>query len=548
MDFEAEIELLQNQLQMSEMRNRHLQTQVDRSPTRRTGEDDSPSLRRMQKLERENYRLHDMLDDSAKKVSSLENSIRTGQLTLKELQTKSHEELYDLINSQEQSRKTLVQSHGSAINDLADAKAAFDDVKQHKAAVEVDLRDVTSELNDLRYQQEQEAANHAQLLQEFADLQIRLDGETGSLLDVQSSLSLYKARADEYFGKLEHAEITVLKATRAEQFAKTQARETEDACASIMAERKQTDAQIEDLQRHLQQSEERIEDLSADLEGAMQSKKRLQNELEDYRSQRAFDIEDKETSFEQTRRKYQHELATLSNELEMERESIIAAREDNSRLRDEIEELRNKWDDEVLNSSTWAKEKSRLEVMMQELNSSRDEAVSAHNEAQSRIVNLLGQVRGLRNDVDGIASDRDALMKEKKTLESRLAEHAERLEDLTRNDSPSIRNAAAIDRDLLELKAALAQQEDIVAAAVGKMRRADAFAQEMQKDIQTERDASVQLHKEKAALEKSMKDLQLRLLDAETKGTSSASQDVRFLNGRIQDVSFHSFQLQSIKY
>ena len=544
MDFEAELELLQNQLQMSEMRNRHLQTQLDQSPTRRSGQDDSPSLRRMQKLERENYRLHDLLDDSAKKVSALEHSIRTGQLTVKELQTKSHEELYDLINSQEQSRKALVQSHTHTVNELAEAKTAFDDIKQQKAVVEGELRDARSALDDLKYEQEQETANHAQLLQEFSDLQIRLDSETSKVLDAQSSLNLYKTRADEYFSKLEQAEIAVLKATRAEQFAKSQTRETEEACCTIMAERTQTDALIEDLQRQVQQHEERLEDLSADLDGALQAKKRLQNELEDYRSQRAIDIEDKEMGFEQTRKKYQNELAMLNNELEMERESIITVREENGRLREEIEELREKWDDEVLNSSAWAKEKSRLDVMMQELNGSREEAVAAHNEAQSRIVNLLGQVRSLRNDVDDIAFERDALLKEKRTLESRLADTAERLEELTQNESPSVRDAAANDRDLLELKAALAQQEDIVAAAVGKMRRAEAFAQETQKDIQTEREANVHLHKEKAGLEKNIKDLQLRLLDAETKGTSSASQDIRFLHGRIQEVSKRLFESQ----
>jgi myosin protein heavy chain len=528
---------------MSEMRNRHLQNQIDRSPTKSSWQDESPSVRRMQKLERENFRLHDMLDDSAKKVSALESSIRTGQLSLKEVQTKSHEELYDLINSQEQSRKSLAQAHNNVITELADAKTAFDDIKQAKANLDVMLRDANAELSDMQYEREQESGNHSQLLQEFADLQIRLDGETSKLLDANSSLALYKARADEYFCKLEQAEITVLKATRAEQFAKTQARETEETCASIMAERKTIDAQIEDLQRQTQQYEERIEDLSADLEGALQAKKRLQNELEDYRSQRACDIEDKETSMEQTRKKYQSELATLSNELEIERENVVYHREENGRLREEIEELRNKWDDEVLNSSTWAKEKGRLDVMMQELSTSRDEAVTAHNEAQSRIVNLLSQVRGLRTNVDDIVAERDAIIKEKKLVESRLAETTERLEDILRGESPSMRNAAAVDRDLLELKASLAQQEDIVSAAIGKMRRADALAQETQKDIQAERENNVQLHKEKAALEKSVKDLQLRLVDLETKGYSSASQDVRFLNDRVREVSLNSHSL-----
>ncbi|KAK3111603.1 class II myosin [Teratosphaeriaceae sp. CCFEE 6253] len=539
MDLAAELELVQNQLQMSEMRNRHLQAQVERSPSKGGWQEDSPSVRRVQKLERENFRLHDMLDDSAKKVSVLEQSLRSGQLSLKEVQTKSHEELYDLINSQEQSRRSLLTSHNAAIAELADAKATFDDTKQAKTSVEVELRDANSELADVLYEREREAANHAQLLQEFSDMQIRLDTEASKLIDVSSSLNLYKARADDYFERLEQAEIAILKASRAEQFAKSQAKEAEETCATIMSERKQMDQLVEDLQRQTQQYEEKLEDLSTDLDSTTQAKKRLQNELEDYRSQRAMDIEDKESSVEQTRKKYQTELASLNNELEVERDNVVHARGEHGRLRDELEELRNKWDDEVLNSSTWAKEKSRLEVALQGLSDSRDDAVTAHNDAQSKVVDLLGQVRTLRSNVDDVAAERDMLVREKKGLEVRMQEAADRLEDLSHNGSPSKRNAASLDREVLELKSRLAHQEDISAAAVGKMRRADGLVQEIHKDIANARETSVQLHKEKAGLEKSVKDLQLRCIDLETKGYSSGSQDVRFLHGRIQELESH---------
>jgi myosin protein heavy chain len=536
MDLAGELELLQNQLQMSEMKNHHLQAQIENSPGKGNWQDDSPSIRRVQKLEKENFRLHDMLDDSSKKVTALEQSIRSGQLSLKEVQTKSHEELYDLINSQEQSRRSLLNSHNAAIAELADAKTSFDEVKRNKAGMEVDLRDAHSELNDIHYEREQEAANHAQLLQEFSDLQIKLDTEVSKLEDVEDSLDMYKARSDEYFARLEQAEIAVLKASRAEQFAKSQAKEAEETCASIMSERKQMDMAVEDLQRQTQQYEERIEDLSADLDGALQAKKRLQNELEDYRSQRAMDLEDKESSMEQTRKKYQSEMASLSNELEVERDNVIHARAENGRIRDELEELRCKWDDEVLNSSTWAKEKSRLEVALQSLSDSRDEAANSHNEAQSKIVDLLGQVRHLRSNVDDVAAERDMLMTEKKGLETRLAEAAASLEDLSRSGSPTKRDAAMSDREVLDLKSKLAHQEDVASAAVGKMRRSEALAQEVQKDIATEREKSVELHRQKAALEKNLKDLQLKCIDLETKGYSSGSQDVRFLHGRVQEV------------
>ncbi|KAL8716330.1 MAG: hypothetical protein Q9220_000235 [cf. Caloplaca sp. 1 TL-2023] len=537
MDLAGELEMVQNQLQMTEMQNRHLQAQLGRTtPSQAESQDDSPSVRRVQKLERENNRLHDRLDDSAKKVSALERTLHQGELSLRDVQSRSHEELYDLIHSQESSRKSLLQAYNSNVAELAEAKSCYDSVKISKASLEVDLRDARSELRETTAVSEQEAASRSQLLQDFSDLQIRLDAEASRATDLTSTVNLYKRRADEYFNKLEQAEVAVLKASRAEQSAKISARDTEDMCATIMSERQQMDANVEDLQRQNQRCEEKIEDLSADLDGALQARKRLQHELEDYRSQRAMDLEDKETSMDQTRKKYQNEFGALTNELEIERENIIHARSENTRMRDELEELRSKWDDEVLNSSAWAKEKSRLEVNLQDMSASREEAVSAHNDAQSKVVSLLSQVRNLRTSVDDVAAERDLLQKEKRGLEARLTEASDRLEELSRSESPSMRNAAGVDRELLNLKSKLAQQEDIASAAVGKMRRADALAVEMQKDVVAERDTSVHLHKEKAALEKTVKDLHGRLVELETKGYSSASQDVRFLTGRIQEL------------
>ena len=537
MDLAAELEMVQNQLQMTEMHNRHLQSQIGRlSPQRDSWQDDSPSVRRVQKLERENGRLHDRLDDSAKKVSALERTVHSGELSLRDVQAQSHEELYTLINSQEDSRKSLVQVYNNTVADLAEAKSHFDGIKHARASLEVELRDTKSELREMSAAHEHEAASRNQLLQEYSDLQIRLDAESSKAGDLTSGLNMYKRRADEYFSKLEQAEIAILRASRAEQSAKAQAKESEDTYASIMAERKQMDSLVEDLQRQNQTYEEKVEDIAADLDGALQAKKRLQHELEDYRRQMAIDVEDKETSMEQTRRKYQNEFSAITNELQIERENVIHVRSENTRIRDELEELRSKWDDEVLNSSSWAKEKSRLEMTLQDLSSSREEAINAHNDAQGKIVSLLSQVRNLRSSMDDIGAERDTLQKEKRSLEARLSEAGDRLEDLARGESPSMRNAAGMDRELLDLKSQLAQQEDVAVAAIGKMRRAEALTAELQKDVGSERETNVNLHKEKAGLEKTMKDLQCRVVDLETKGFTSASLDVRFLNSRVHEV------------
>ena len=544
MDIAAELEMLQNQLQLTELQNRHLHTQLGRiSPQKDSWSDDSPSARRVQKLERENGRLNDRLDDSTKKLSTLERSVQSGDLSFREIQAKSHEELFELINSQEDVRRTLSHQFKSTVGELANAKSYNDNLKHAKATLDVELRDTKSELQEIAETRDSEAAIRAEMLHDFSDVQINLDAEKSRSGEMESSLQLYKRRADDYFNKLEQAEIAILKASRAEQNAKGQASESEERYVNILAERKNIESTVEELQRESQTYEARLEDVSADLHAAIQSKKRLQQELEDYRSQRAMDVEDKEISLEQTRRKYQNEFASLSNELEIERDNVLHARSETSRLRDELEDLRSKWDDEVLNSSAWSKEKSRLEMTLQDLASSRDEAVAAHQDAQGKVVTLLSQVRNLRTTIDDTANERDNLQSEKRGLESRLTEARDRLEELSRGDSPSMRNAAGQDREILDLKSQLAHQQDVSAAAVGKMRKVDALSTEMQKEICAVRESNDSLHKERAALEKSVKDLQGRVVELEAKGFPSASQDVRFLNGRIQELE-HKLETQ----
>lgn len=258
MDLATELEEVQNQLQIAEMQNKHLQAQIDRVTAMEGDVEQSPSAKRAVKLERENNRLHDLLDESDQKNSALEASMNSIELSLKDIQAKSHEELYDFISQQEQSRRNLVMVYNETVSDLGRAKDQFEKIKAAKAAIETDLRETQTELDDALSVQQQDKVSRTQLLNEFADLQIRLDAESSKVADLTSSLNLYKTRSDEYFSKLEQAEISVLKASRAEAFAKSQARETEETASTVLAERKQMDSLVEDLQRQNQHYEEKV--------------------------------------------------------------------------------------------------------------------------------------------------------------------------------------------------------------------------------------------------------------------------------------------------
>jgi myosin protein heavy chain len=257
MDLAAELEEVQNKLQLSEMRNKHLQAQIDRTKEKVVRFDESVDARRAMKLEKENNRLHDLLDNSDQKNSALEASMNSIELSFKEVQAKSHEELYDYISQQEQARKNLITVHHEALNDLAWAKEQFDKLKTAKLSLENDLRETQIEFDEALAIQQQDKISRSQLLNEFADLQIRLDAESSKVADLTASMNLYKARSEEYFSKLDQAEISVLKSSRSAAFTRVQAREAEETAATVMAERKKMDALVEDLQRQNQQYEEK---------------------------------------------------------------------------------------------------------------------------------------------------------------------------------------------------------------------------------------------------------------------------------------------------
>jgi len=66
------------------------------------------------------------------------------------------------------------------------------------------------------------------------------------------------------------------------------------------------------------------------------------------------------------------------------------------RLREEVEAVQAKIHDDQASGSTWAKERSRMEVQYKLLSEKYEEAVTANRDAQGQQVTLLSQNRSLR--------------------------------------------------------------------------------------------------------------------------------------------------------
>lgn len=90
---------------------------------------------------------------------------------------------------------------------------------------------------------------------------------------------------------------------------------------------------------------------------------------------------------------------------------------------------------------------------------------------------------------------RAELLREKLQLENRLQNLNE--SDIFSVDPNSTRHPALLEKKIVDLKSELAEKQDAAATAIEKMRRAELFAADAQKEIATERQSIVQLHKDK---------------------------------------------------
>jgi myosin heavy chain 9/10/11/14 len=168
----------------------------------------------------------------------------------------------------------------------------------------------------------------------------------------------------------------------------------------------------------------------------------------------------------------------LCSELQSQRDSMSRLREDNRKIRSDYDELQLRYDDEVYNSGSWKKERERLETKIGDVNKAFEASTAAQAEQQSQIVSLHSQVRELRGVLNDAETDRTLLQKARRALQAEL--EAIKLDHVDAHKMSSDRELQKLQLKKQDLERSLEEQEDRVAMAFDRMKKAETFANESQ--------------------------------------------------------------------
>jgi myosin protein heavy chain len=228
------------------------------------------------------------------------------------------------------------------------------------------------------------------------------------------------------------------------------------------------------------------------------------------------------------------------------------------KARSDNDELSLRYDDEVYNGAAWKKERERLETKIADLSRAYDSSIAAQAEQQSQIVALHSQARELRSVLNDAEADRTLLQKARRGLQAELETIKMDTVDVTRINSD--RELQTLQLKNQDLERALEETGDRVEMAFERMKKAEFHAQECQVELGKVRVENSELDKlnvgdlqiyaitpltclsRQANLEKQLKELNLRIIDLETKSysrnpQSSSAPTIRRLESRIEELT-----------
>ncbi|KAL0958896.1 hypothetical protein HGRIS_014214 [Hohenbuehelia grisea] len=531
-----QVQVLEIQMAASERVRRHLENSVREMTAQLENTDGSRQFLEnyRTRLSKENARLQELLREEAEARRAAESAQIDGvQAIWAKFQNTIAEERENYARLEE-SRKALVVQQRTAQGDAEAQRAQVRELTMGKKQLQAEIVNLREELANTT----NEATTVKRKLQRrLQDDEVASATSSATQADLVAVVESYKAKDKETRQQLEAAEIARAKAARAEAFARRTLADLEKAHAQVLEERKVFEDRLLASEKRIQALEAKLEEDGRENSDMDHLQQRLMEELREEREQHQQDLKSRDFAADQTRKKYQAELAQLTEELQSQRDGLSRLREENRKLRSESDELQLRFDDEVYNSGGWKKEKERMETKISDITNAYEGSMARQAEQQAQIVSLHSQVRELRGVLNDAEADRAMLQKARRALQVEL--ETIKLDHVDTNRMTSDRELQKLQLKKQDLERSLEEQEDRVANAYDRMKKAEAYANECQVELGQTRAENSDLDKRNANLDKEIKDLKVRIVDLETRSYSSSPRPnatVRRLESRIEEL------------
>jgi len=426
---------------------------------------------------------------------------------------------------------------------LQEMEAQMEAAMSKAGSLEKAKQRLTGELEDAMIEMErsQAIANQAEKRQRAFDKTI--DEWKSKVAALQSELENSMKE-----GRSTAAEVYRLKA---------QIEEGQDTISALKRENKNLSDEIHDLndqlgeggrttheldkaRRRLEMEKEELQSALEEAEAALEQEEakvqRSTLELAAVRQDIDRRLAEKDEEFENTRKNHSRALDSMQASLEAEARGRAEALRMKKKLEQDINELEVALDAANRGRAEAEKNIKKYQIQIKEMQSAiedeqraRDEARDACNATERRYNILAGELEEMRAQLE-------AAERARKSAEAELQEAGDRVSELTMANASLTAGKRKLETDIQAMQTDLEDQASELKVAEEHAKKAMADAARIAEELRQEQDHSGQIEKLRKGLENQIKDMQIRLDEAEAAALKGGKKTIQKLEQRVREL------------
>uniref|UniRef100_A0A8D0CVK5 Myosin heavy chain 16 n=1 Tax=Sander lucioperca TaxID=283035 RepID=A0A8D0CVK5_SANLU len=543
-------------------------------------------------LTTENNDLSRELDDAQSKLTQVTR--------LKASLTTQVDELKRQVDEENKGRNTAVMGLANARHDLSLLKEQLEeeseargelqrlvsklnaDVTSWRSKYETDAIHRTEELEETkrklaaRLQEAEEAAEAAQARAASLDkVKLRLQGEVEDLtIDLERSNAaaaaldkkqrVFDKMAAEWSQKNEELQLELDNSQKESRSymtelykLKTAYEESQDHIETIRKENKTLSEEIKELVdqlgeggrsvHELQKAKKKLEvekeelqlaldETEAALEGEEGKLVRVQLELAQVKADIDRRIHEKEEEFEVTRKNHARAVESLQASLEAEAKGRAEALRMKKKMEGDLNEMEIQLEHANRNNAELVKTLKKLQQQIKDLQVQMDEDARQHDELREKYSLQERRLCLMQGEMEELRGGLDASERARKLIEQELVETTERFSEISMQNQSLTILKRKLEADLARLSS---ENEELISefrSADERAKKAVTDATRLCEELRQEQDRSSHLEKIKKNQEQNLRDLTLKLEEAEQLALKAGKRTIQKLETRIKEV------------
>uniref|UniRef100_A0A8C2UFW0 Myosin heavy chain, skeletal muscle, adult-like n=1 Tax=Coturnix japonica TaxID=93934 RepID=A0A8C2UFW0_COTJA len=293
---------------------------------------------------------------------------------------------------------------------------------------------------------------------------------------------------------------------------------------------------IHELEKVKKQIEQEKSEIQAALEEAEGKILRLQLELNQVKSEIDRKIAEKDEEIDQMKRNHLRIVESLQSSLDAE----IRSRNEALRLKKKMEGDLNEMEIQLSHANRVAAEAQKnlrnTQTVLKDTQIHLDDALRTQEDLKEQVAMVERRANLLQAEIEELRAALEQTERSRKVAEQELLDASERVQLLHTQNTSLINTKKKLETDIAQIQSEMEDTIQEARNAEEKAKKAITDAAMMAEELKKEQDTSAHLERMKKNLDQTVKDLQLRLDEAEQLALKGGKKQIQKLEARVREL------------